>query len=128
MIASGCLVLLSKTGLVACRIVNVSGMTIIEVGMHTHGAVALSEEQQEELSNIAQSRCLPAVYVFRARLIVLPSEGESFQTIQQQLGTTAPTITRSKSRFLQSGMDGLDTNHPAQSDCGFAGQNPFGDA
>jgi transposase len=82
--------------------------------MPTHGAVVLSEEQRRELRSIAQSRSLPAGYVFRARLMLLLSEGASFQTIQQQLGTTAPTIMRWKSRFLQSGMDGLDTNHPGQ--------------
>lgn len=82
--------------------------------MQSRGAVVLNEEQRGELSGIAQSRSLPAGYVFRARLILLLSEGASFQAIQQQLGTTAPTIVRWKSRFLQSGMDGLDTKHPGQ--------------
>jgi transposase len=82
--------------------------------MQTHGAVVLSEEQQAELSSIAQSRSLPAGYVFRARLILMLWEGASFQTIQQQLRTTAPTIIRWKTRFLDLGMDGLDTHHPGQ--------------
>lgn len=34
--------------------------------------------------------------------------------IQKQLRTTAPTIIRWKARFLESGMDGLDTHHPGQ--------------
>src|SRR5260370_17824604 len=42
-------------------------------------------------------------------------EGVSFSTIKQRLGTTAPTISRWKQRFLVSGMDGLDTSHPGQS-------------
>ena len=82
--------------------------------MQTHGAVVLSEEQRAELSMIAQSRSLPAGYVFRARLILMLSEGASYLAIQQQLRTTAPTILRWKTRFLECGMDGLDTHHPGQ--------------
>ena len=76
--------------------------------------VLLSEEQHKELSSIAQSRSLPAGYVFRARLILMLAEGATFSTIQKQLRTTAPTIIRWKSRFVQLGMDGLDTHHPGQ--------------
>src|SRR6267154_4553578 len=77
--------------------------------------VVLGEDQQLELSRIAQSRSLPAGYVFRARLNLMRAEGASFSTIKQRLGTTAPTISRWKQRFLASGMDGLDTSHPGQS-------------
>jgi hypothetical protein len=78
-------------------------------------SVVLSEALQLELSRIAQSRSLPAGYVFRARLILMLAKGASFSTIKQRLGTTAPTISRWKQRFLASGMDGLDTSHPGQS-------------
>src|SRR6201982_2910222 len=78
-------------------------------------SVVLSEERQRELHRIAQSRFLPAGYVFRARLILMLAEGASFSTIKQRLGTTAPTISRWKQRFLAAGMDGLDTNHPGES-------------
>ena len=77
--------------------------------------VVLSEEPRVELSSIAQSRSLPAGYVFRARLILMLSEGASFSTIKQRLRTTAPTISRWKTRFVLSGVDGLDTHHPGQS-------------
>src|SRR5438067_3594746 len=77
-------------------------------------SVVLSEDQQLELSRIAQSRSLPAGYVFRGRLILMLAEGVSFRTIKQRLGTTAPTISRWKQRFLTSGIDGLDTYHPGQ--------------
>ncbi len=78
-------------------------------------SVVLSEDQQLELSRSAQSRSLPAGYVFRARLILMLARGASFNTIKQRLRTTAPTISRWKQRFLASGMDGLDTSHPGQS-------------
>src|SRR5450756_1447350 len=61
--------------------------------------VVLDEEQHQELSRIAQSRSLPAGYVFRAKLILMLAEGASFSTIKQRLGTTAPTIIRWKRRF-----------------------------
>src|SRR5882757_4241207 len=77
-------------------------------------SVVLNEEQQLELSRIAQSRSLPAGYVFRARLILMLAEGASFSTIKQRLGTTAPTIIRWKHRFVSAGLEGLDTNHPGQ--------------
>ena len=77
--------------------------------------VLLTKDQRVELSQIAQSRSLPSGYVFRARLILLLDEGASYNTIKQQLQTTAPTISRWKVRFLRSGIDGLDTRHPGQS-------------
>ena len=80
----------------------------------TIDSVILSEEQQQEPSPIAQSRSLPAEYVFCARLILMLAEGASFSTIKQRLGTTAPTIIRWKHRFVASGLDGLDTSHSGQ--------------
>jgi transposase len=80
----------------------------------TSDSIVLSDSQQLELSRIVQSRSLPAGYVFRARLIVMLAEGASFNTIQQRLGTTAPTIIRWKQRSLASGIDGLDTSHLGQ--------------
>jgi transposase len=76
--------------------------------------VLLTEDQQLGLIGIAQSRSLPAGYVFRAKLILMLAEGASFRTIKQRLQTTAPTIIRWKLRFLASGLDGLDTYHPGQ--------------
>src|SRR5260370_39116144 len=78
-------------------------------------SVVVSEDRPLDLNRIEQCGCLPAGYVFRARLILMLAEGASFSPIKQRLGTTAPTISRWKQRFLASGMDGLDTNHPGQS-------------
>jgi transposase len=76
--------------------------------------MVVSKEQNLELNRIAQSRSLPAGYVFRARLILMLAEGASYSSIKQRLGTTAPTISRWKQRFLAAGVDGLDTAHPGQ--------------
>ena len=82
--------------------------------MATGSEIFLTQQQHSELSSIAQSRTLPAGYVFRAKLILMLAEGVSFSTIKQQLQTTAPTIIRWKQRFRQSGLEGLDTYHPGQ--------------
>ena len=82
--------------------------------MATRTALSLTDEQSAELTAIAQSRSLPAGYVFRAKLILLLAEGASFSSIKQRLETTAPTIIRWKERFLAEGVDGLDTYHPGQ--------------
>jgi transposase len=76
--------------------------------------VHLTEPQKQELTSIAQSRALPAGYVFRAKLILMLSEGATFATIRERLGTTNPTIIRWKERFSAAGIDGLDTSHPGQ--------------
>ena len=86
----------------------------VYVGMATDSEVSLTGDQHSELSRIAQSRSLPAGYVFRARLILMLAEGASYNTSKSGCGTTAPTISRWKQRFLASGLDGLDTSHPGQ--------------
>ena len=76
--------------------------------------LTLNQTQHAELTEIAQSRSLPAGYVFRAKLILLLAEGVSYNQIKRRLQTTAPTISRWKERFLAGGVDGLDTHHPGQ--------------
>src|SRR6201998_1117176 len=82
--------------------------------MATDSEMSLSGNQRSELTSIAQSRSLPAGYVFRAKLILMLAEGASFSTIKRRLQTSAPTIIRWKQRFLETGLDGLDTYHPGQ--------------
>ena len=82
--------------------------------MASGSEILLTQQQHSDLSSIAQSRSLPAGYVFRAKLILMLAEGASFSAIKQQLQTTAPTIVRWKQRFRQHGLEGLDTYHPGQ--------------
>jgi hypothetical protein len=42
------------------------------------------------------------------------ADGLSFSVIKQRLQTTAPTIARWKQRFVEAGLEGLDTYHPGQ--------------
>ena len=74
----------------------------------------LSEPQRRDLNEIAQSRSLPAGFVFRAKLILMLADGTPFAVIKERLQTTAPTISRWKQRFMEDGLEGLDTYHPGQ--------------
>src|SRR5260221_408355 len=82
--------------------------------MPSGSETSLTQQQQSDLSSIAQSRSLPAGYVFRAKLILMLAEGASFNAIKRQLQTTAPTIVPWKQRFRQHVLEGLDTYHPRQ--------------
>ena len=70
------------------------------IGVRIATTIQLNEHHKSELTSIAQSRSLPAGYVFRAKLISLLNEGATFATIRERLGTTNPTIIRWKERFL----------------------------
>src|SRR5215470_13371908 len=82
--------------------------------MATGSEISLTTDQRSELSSIAQSRSLPAGYVFRSKLILMLAEGTSFNTLKRQPQTSAPTMIRWKQRFLEFGMDGLDTYQRGQ--------------
>jgi transposase len=77
--------------------------------------IALSEEEKTELEQMTQSRTLPAGDVMKARMILLLAKGISYQQIQKLLDTTAPTISRWKTRFMQDRLAGLiEERHPGQ--------------
>jgi len=76
--------------------------------------VQLSKQQRGELQEIARSASLPAGFVLRAKILLALAEGSSYEAIQAKLDTTAPTISRWKKRFLEQGLDGLETQRPGQ--------------
>ena len=76
------------------------------------GLLELSDEQREELRGWAQSRSLPAGYVFRARLILALADGLTYRQIEQTLGASAPTVSKWKIRFEVHGIEGLQARHP----------------
>jgi len=77
--------------------------------------MVVSEEERQELQQMAQSRSLAAGDVMRARMMLLLSEGVPYRKIQEVLDTTAPTISRWKERFRRHGMAGLrEERHPGQ--------------
>src|SRR5215831_2063083 len=81
----------------------------------TAEAITLTPDEQRELEQMKQSRTLPAGDVFRARLILMLAEGVPYRTIQEQLDTTAPTISQWRNRFLTQRVAGLlEIRHPGQ--------------
>jgi transposase len=73
--------------------------------------LSLTAEQREELTRWWRSRTLPAGDVFRARLILALGNGDTYNVIKRELGTTARTISGWKQRFEQSGIEGLEAEH-----------------
>jgi hypothetical protein len=97
--------------------------------MATGSELLLTDDQHVERRTTSH-RSVPLLasgYV-RAKLDPAAGRGASFSAIKQRLQTTAPTIIRKrvvfedhmltiirwKQRFLQNGLDGLDTFHPGQ--------------
>jgi transposase len=76
--------------------------------------ISLSATQRLDLEDIARSQSLPAGFVLRAKIILLLADGCSYDAIKSKLDTTAPTISRWKKRFLEQGLDGLETHRPGQ--------------
>lgn len=70
--------------------------------------LSLTSEQRQHLTRFAQSRTLAAGDVFKARLILALANGDSYATIQGNLQTNAPTISRWKRRFEEEGLEGLE--------------------
>ena len=76
--------------------------------------IELNEHQRRDLDEIARSQSLPAGFVLRAKILLLLADGLSYDAIKNKLDTTAPTISRWKKRFLEQGLDGLETHRPGQ--------------
>ena len=72
-----------------------------------HESLALTDQERRELLRISASRSLPAGVVFRARLILMLADGCRYSAIQEALDTTAATISRWRTRFLESRVSGL---------------------
>jgi hypothetical protein len=75
------------------------------------GLLELSEEQREELRGWAQSRSLPAGYVFRACLILALADGSMYRQIERTLGASAPAVSNWKVRFEVYGIEGSQGRH-----------------
>ena len=75
------------------------------------GLRQLTEPEREELTRWAQSRTLPTGDVFRARLVLALADGRSYSQVEDELGTSRPTIARWKARFEKLGIPGLEAQH-----------------
>lgn len=76
--------------------------------------LVLTARQRTEIEEIARSQSLPAGFVLRAKILLLLADGLSYQAIADKLDTSTPTIGKWKKRFLEQGLDGLETHRPGQ--------------
>jgi len=79
--------------------------------MHSETVVVLSRRDREELETRRRCRSARADDVRRARFILMLADGETFDTIQEQLDCSRTYITRWKSRFAQGGLASLYARH-----------------
>ena len=63
---------------------------------------------------MARSLSLPAGFVLRTKIVLLLADGFSYQSVADKLDTSTPTVGKWKKRFLQQGLDGLETHRPGQ--------------
>jgi transposase len=73
--------------------------------------VVVSAAQRRELEWRIRSRTLRADDVRRARLVLMVSEGESYEAIQETLGCSSAYVARWSARFVQDGLAGLYSRH-----------------
>ncbi len=77
-------------------------------------SVVLTRKQRFDLEEISRSQSLPAGFVLRAKIVLALAGGLSYDAVKRKFDTTAPTISRWKKRFLDHGLDGLETHRPGQ--------------
>ena len=77
-------------------------------------ALRLTSRHRVEIEEIARSLSLPAGFVLRAKIVLLLADGFSYQSVADKLDTSTPTVGKWKKRFLQQGLDGLETHRPGQ--------------
>jgi hypothetical protein len=69
--------------------------------MATGNELLLTEDQHSELRAIDQSRCLPAGYVFRAKLMLLLAEGASYCAEQfENDGSMSSSVLKTLKRSM----------------------------
>jgi transposase len=80
--------------------------------MRVAAKINLSEAQREELERQARSRTTTVRLAARAKMILMAAEGKQDQQIAQQLGIARQTVARWRSRFLASGVAGIEKDAP----------------
>lgn len=77
--------------------------------------LVLAPQQRSELEEIVRSQSLPAGFVQRSKILLLLADGLSYQAVADKLDTSTPTVGKWKKRFVEAGLDSLETHRPGQS-------------
>jgi transposase len=78
--------------------------------------VDLSPADRERLAAIAVDRNSPQKHVWRARIVLLTSEGCGTAEIMREAGVAKTAVWRWQERFMREGVDGLlrDKTRPSR--------------
>ena len=84
--------------------------------MRTGVAVSLSLADHARLAEIAADRNSPQKHVWRARIVLLSSQGIGTNAIMRLTGKAETCVWRWQERFMQAGVDGLlrDKTRPSR--------------
>ena len=80
--------------------------------MRVAAKINLLEAQREELERKARSRTTTVRLAARAKMILMAAEGKQDQQIAEELGIARQTVARWRSRFLASGVAGIEKDAP----------------
>ena len=69
--------------------------------------IMLSEEEDEQLKSIVNSRSLPHGLVNRAHIVLMAAQGTPNHTIAQKVGLSPQMVCKWRQRFLQQRLSGL---------------------
>ncbi|HMK77267.1 MAG TPA: IS630 family transposase [Thermodesulfobacteriota bacterium] len=69
--------------------------------------ITLSQEEDEQLTSIANSRSLPHGLVRRARIVLMAAEGAPNRIIAKKVSLSAQMVSKWRRRYLQQGLSGL---------------------
>src|SRR2546425_5477983 len=83
-----------------------------QITMRVARKINLSEAQRDELERQARSRTATVRLAARAKMILMAAEGKQDQQIAEELGIARQTVARWRSRFLASGIAGIEKDAP----------------
>jgi transposase len=84
--------------------------------MRTSRKLIVPSADRTELERLVRGRNTPQKVVLRARIVLLSGGGASTGEIMEELGTTTPTITRWRDRYVAAAVAGLvrDAGRPGR--------------
>lgn len=69
--------------------------------------IILSDQEQEQLTAMVNSRSLPHGLITRARIVLMAAEGATNNEISEEIGLSHQMVCKWRQRYLQQGLSGL---------------------
>ena len=80
--------------------------------MRVAPTITLTEKQRATLKRLANGRRTEVRVVTRARIVLAAARGLENREIAEELGVTRETVGRWRSRFAESGLEGITKDLP----------------